>query len=106
MNLSHRMTSCITVASPVSRDTYGKPTYGPRRELRARIEKQQRLIRNATSDDAQSTHRLYVSEPISRGDRVWLPGTDVENVGESFAVLAVNDATALASGWRLYEVDL
>lgn len=106
MNLQHHMRDTVTVKTRTALDATGKPTFGDKRTVKARVEKQRRLVRTAAGDDKQATHRLYLAEALELGDRVWLPGADTTKLEASLPVLAVVSATALGSRWTLYEVDV
>lgn len=105
VSLAARLGTVLTVASVASTDATGKPTLGPKRTIRARVEARRQLVRNAQGEDAVATHRIFTLDPVALTDRVWLPGypTTEDGARTPLAVKADPDF----DGTRvLYEVQL
>lgn len=64
----------IYVASVASRDSYGQATYGTPASRAARVETSSRVVKLATGEQLQTSHRIFVEAALYQEDRIWLPG--------------------------------
>lgn len=64
----------VTYAAETSVDAYGKPTLGSSSTAAARIQPEQRLMKDALGIEFQSTHVIYTAAAIELSHRVYLPG--------------------------------
>ncbi len=104
MNLTHRMTKTITVASMTGRSGSGDATYGTSRELPAMVENWHEVTRNARGEDIVISTKLATHDEIKYNDRVWLPGDTIGTDSPKIPQV-IKSATGI-DGTVLYEVKL
>ena len=104
--LQSRMRQTVTVASVSSTSSYGDPTFGAQRTIRAQVtRKTRRRSRGAVTEEV-STPRLLTYDKVSEGDRVWLPGADVATASTAQTVRSVEVLASTTDGRTLYGVEV
>lgn len=96
MNLAHLLLDTCHVASPSAPSTHGDPSFSSPRPIAARVE-HARVLR---PEEVAFSHRIFTTEAVSVGDRLWLPGEPTTNerarpVQEVRRVASLNGATML-----------
>lgn len=71
-----QMAQTMYVAAESSVDAYGQVTFGSPSSFSARVEEEYREINNADGDVVRTTHRVYTTQALIAGQRIWLPGED------------------------------
>lgn len=99
------LTKTIHVAEPTGVDRFGSKTYGAPVPMRARVQVETAIVRGAT-EDADSSHVVYVHGEISRDARVWLPGEDTTDPNASHKPLSVGVSESLDTTITLTKVRL
>lgn len=109
------MKDAVTVAPIVSRDSYGKPTYGTKVSVKVRYEPDAVAIRNAEGEVVDYADTLITETAIDTSDAVrggwaetgvWPPGADTTDDGAAIKPSRVMRTTDLDGGDTLYEVTL
>lgn len=106
MSLASILRESAYVASVASTDSRGNPVYGTPVLRKVRVERGQRMVRNARGEEASSSHRLWCLEAVNITDRVWLPGASTSSAEASFTPLAISAVGDFAGARTLYRVDL
>jgi hypothetical protein len=92
MNLAGWLNQTITVQSPSGSSDYGDPTWGAKRDVRARVELTRKKVRSAAGELVDMTHMVFTTEAITINDRIWVPGTTstvVKQARRPVSVMAV-----------------
>lgn len=105
MSLASWFKQTAYVASVASKDSYGTPSYGPKRALLCRVQAVRRLTRNASGEEAVTTHTLYTDAPVALTDRVWLPGVSTATDDGARVPLGISVSTDKAGARTLYRVE-
>ena len=75
------MNQTIFIASLGGLSDFGDPQYDTPREAKARVEAE--TASSSRGDETLSDFLITTEEPISKNDRVWLPGEDVTDTAAS-----------------------
>lgn len=73
---THLFTDTITVADVTGRDAYGKPSFGPQAQHKARVQPKRKVIRDAQGAEHLASHVIFTAAPVTLKSRLWLPGDD------------------------------
>ena len=74
--LKSQLAQTVWIADETGRGVDGKPAYGARRSLPARVVGRIQQVRNTTGEEVQSMRQLILEEKISRNSKLWLPDED------------------------------
>lgn len=106
MSIAAWMVDTISIASVTGVATSGKPTYGSPRQIKARVDLSDRILRTPAGDEKRSTHRIYSLDEIKLTDRIWLPGANTATVEGSLTPIALVAANDKPGTRTLYRADL
>lgn len=97
MNLEHTFVEAVTVRPLLSRSAVGgDPTYGDPVVVMCRVQRKTQTIRTREGTTVESSTTLFSSTAIPRYARVWLPGADTAQVGQSNTVLEQKEDRTVA----------
>jgi hypothetical protein len=96
----------VTVAAVTGKDSYGKPSFGAKTAVKARVQAVRKLVRSSTGNESVSSHVIFTETAINLTDRVWLPGVDSSNDSLAKVPLTINADHDKAGRVTLYEVTL
>ena len=105
MDWTGRLTSTISYASESSFSD-GDIVYGTVTTAKARIIQRVRTIVDSVGIQRDTSHEIATTTNIPRGARVWLPGGNTAQVGQSYTVYATTTAAMLDGSYTLYILTL
>lgn len=105
MDWAHRLLSTVTYKTK-SGFADGDFTWAAASTAAARVWKQYRVARGPGGQELISTHKVALTTDVPEGARVWLPGADTDDDGESYAVLWRETAATLDGSYTLYILHL
>lgn len=105
MNWNHRFLSTISYASE-SGFSDGDLTYANVATAKARVYQKAKTITLAKGEQRTTSHVVATTTNIPRGARVWLPGGNTSQIGQSYTVFEAVTATTLDGGYQLYMLTL
>lgn len=101
MDWASRLSSTITYATQ-SGFSDGNITYAAQLTARARVVQDSRTIVDAAGEQQQTSHQVATTTNITRGARVWLPGSDTADIGDAYVVYSTRTTTLLDGSYQLY----
>jgi hypothetical protein len=93
-------------AAVTSTDRYGKPSYEAPVAVKVRVERLDRMVRNALGEDVPSSHKVWCLTALSITDRIWLPGANQADATQAKHPIAVSSVSDKVGARTLYEVTL
>jgi len=104
-NLVTWFNQTIYKASATGRDADGDKTYGTPVAVKARVEKERKLLVNSQGNEIQADYMIFTTTEIVLSDSIWLPGQDPAT-DESKRPIEVWSTTRKTPNEVLYEVFL
>ena len=106
MNVASWLNQTIYVARQSGVDAYGRSSYGAPFAVKARVERETRLVLSPSGQEHQANDKIACLVELTPTDRVWLPGVDQTDDTESKRPILITSATSKNTTERLWEVFL
>jgi hypothetical protein len=109
MNASSWFVDSFTVQSRSSSTSGGDAAWAAQRVIKGRVEQRQRRTVGPSGVIVDTVTVFLTDQPISTGDRIWLPGASTSDVNQARRMGNVTSASTKpgpSTGYTLYRVDL
>lgn len=106
MNLSHWFVDTVTIARSTGVGSAGDPSFAAQTTIKARVEYGGTIVASQSGEEIRSDVSIASHEEIKNTDRIWLPGANTADTGESRRPIQVKRAKLPGDALELFEAYL